>query len=185
MATWKVIAFVVGTLALVYVSRRSLTQPRSHGFFRVFAWELILALLLLNISYWFVDPLAWYQIVSWALLTACIVPLVLGVRTLRRAGKPDAARRDDPGLMGFERTTRLVTEGIYRYIRHPLYSSLFLLDWGIFSKKPSLIGFTLALLASLFLVATARADEAECTKTFGPEYRQYMQHTRMFIPYVF
>ena len=52
-----------------------------------------------------------------------------------------------------------MTSGIYRYIRHPLYSSLFLLTWGIFFKAPGWLGLVLALAASAFLVATARADE--------------------------
>jgi len=34
---------------LLYVSRKSLFLPRSHGFWRFFAWESILALLLLNL----------------------------------------------------------------------------------------------------------------------------------------
>ncbi len=185
MEPWKAIVFVVGTLALLYVSRQSLSKPRSHGFYRFFAWELILALFLLNVSYWFENWLAWYQIISWIVLFSSIVPLVLGIHALRRSGKPDARARGEPELLAFERTTQLVTDGIYRYIRHPLYSSLFLLDWGIFFKKPTGLGFVLAFCTSILLVATARADEGECIETFGAEYRQYMQNTRMFIPYVF
>jgi protein-S-isoprenylcysteine O-methyltransferase Ste14 len=185
MQTWKAIVFVVATLGLLYVSRQSLSRPRSHGFYRFFAWELILALLLLNVTHWIESPLAWYQVISWFLLFICIIPLLMGIRALRLRGKPDARQRTEPGLLAFERTTKLVTQGIYRYIRHPLYSSLFILDWGIFFKRPSWVGLTLAVVASLMLVATARKDEAECVETFGTEYRQYMQHTRMFIPYIF
>jgi protein-S-isoprenylcysteine O-methyltransferase Ste14 len=184
METWKVIVFLLGTLGLLYISRQSLAKPRSHGFYRFFAWELILALLLLNVTHWGENWLAWYQIISWILLVASLVPLVSGARALSSKGQPDARERADPELLGFERTTQLVTDGIYRYIRHPLYSSLFILDWGIFFKRPSWIGCWLALCAALLVVATARADEAECIETFGPRYRQYMQHTRMFIPYV-
>jgi protein-S-isoprenylcysteine O-methyltransferase Ste14 len=185
MEPWKLVVFVVATLALLYISWQSLRQPRSHGFYRFFAWELILFLFLLNVSYWLENWLAWYQIASWVLLFGSIIPLVLGIRTLRRSGKPDARAREAPELLGFERTTQLVSDGIYRYIRHPLYSSLFLLDWGIFFKRPSGLGFVLALCTSILLVATAKADEAECIETFGAKYRQYMQHTQMFIPYVF
>jgi protein-S-isoprenylcysteine O-methyltransferase Ste14 len=185
MESWKAIALFVGTVSLLYVSRHSLLRPHSHGFYRFFAWELILTLFLLNVSYWFENWLAWYQIVSWILLFSSIIPLVLGIRALRLNGKPDAQGRGEPELLAFERTTQLVSDGIYQYIRHPLYSSLFLLNWGIFFKRPSWIGFVLALCTSLLLVATARADEAECLETFGAKYRQYMQHTQMFIPYVF
>jgi protein-S-isoprenylcysteine O-methyltransferase Ste14 len=182
---WRAVVFALGTVGLIYVSRRSLTRPRSHGFYRFFAWEFILALFLLNIPHWFRAWLAWHQVISWMLLIVCIIPLVYGVQALRKRGSPDTAQRTEPELLAFERTTTLVTDGIYRYIRHPLYSSLFLLTWGILFKDPSWLGLALAAAASAFLVATARADEAECLDCFGTEYRQYMQHTRMFIPYFF
>ncbi len=185
MDTWQIVAFTIVTAILIYISRASLTNPRSHGFYRFFAWELMTALILLNIVVWFVSPSAWNQIISWILLIVCIVPLVLGIRALRSTGKPDKSQRTESELLAFERTTKLVTDGIYRYIRHPLYSSLFLLNWGIFFKSPSWIGIILTLGATLFLIATAKADEKECTQTFGVEYQSYMKQTKMFIPYIF
>ncbi len=181
----KIFAFAILSIPILYVSRASLRAPGSHGFYRFFAWECILALTLLNIDLWFRDPASWHQMISWFLLFACLVPLVFGVRTLVKRGKPIEGRIEEPQLLAFEKTTALVTSGIYHYIRHPLYSSLFLLTWGIFFKSPGWIGFILALAASAFLVATARADEAECTHYFGPPYQEYMQHTRMFVPYIF
>ncbi len=185
MQAWQIAIFLVGSLGLIYVSRASLSKPRSHGFYRFFAWELILALWLRNIPRWFADWATWHQVISWVLLFACIVPLWFGVRALGSRGRADPQQRAEPELLGFERTTQLVTDGVYRYIRHPLYSSLFILDWGIFFKQPSWLGLALAGATSLLLVATARSDEAECIEAFGAAYRQYMQRTRMFIPYVF
>ena len=182
---WQVLIFAILTVGLIYVSRQSLTKPRSHGFYRFFAWEFILVLLLLNVTYWFINWRTWHQVISWLLLIVSIIPLVYGVRALRARGQPDAAQRSEPQLLAFERTTKLVTDGIYRYIRHPLYSSLFILSWGIFFKRPSLPGVLLAIGASILLVATAKRDEAECIQTFGAEYGEYMKRTRMFIPYLF
>jgi protein-S-isoprenylcysteine O-methyltransferase Ste14 len=62
---------------------------------------------------------------------------------------------------------------------------LFLLAWGIFFKSPSLPGMILALTATVFLIATARADEAECTRFFGAPYQEYMKTTKRFVPYIF
>jgi len=56
---------------------------------------------------------------------------------------------------------------------------------GVLFKDPSLPGGLLALAATLALIATAKADEAECTRFFGPAYRDYMQRTRMFVPFLF
>ena len=41
---WNWIVFSFLTLLLIYISRASLHSPRSHGFYRFFAWEFILAL---------------------------------------------------------------------------------------------------------------------------------------------
>jgi protein-S-isoprenylcysteine O-methyltransferase Ste14 len=182
---WKIFAFTLTTLLLVYVSRNSIRSPRSHGFYRFFAWEAILALFLLNVEFWFYRPFAWNQLIAWPLLIVCLVPLIFGVHSLRTRGKPARQREGDPSLLAFEKTTDLVTSGIYKYIRHPLYSSLLLLAWGIFFKSPSWAGFGLVITATLFLVTTAKADETECTNFFGSQYQEYMKQTKMFIPYVF
>ena len=179
------IIFIAGSLFILAISWKSLRQPGSHGFYRFFAWEIILALFVVNMKFWFYKPFAGNQIIAWFLLIVACIPLAFGVQALRTRGKPAEQRAGDPSLLAFEKTTALVTSGIYHYIRHPLYSSLFLLTWGIFFKSPSFIGVVLAVAATLFLIATARADEAECTRFFGPQYQEYMKTTRMFVPYIF
>ena len=173
------------SVPIAWVSRASLRAPGSHGFYRFFAWEFVLALVLLNIGVWFDDPFTWHQVISWILLIVCFVPLAFGVRTLTSRGKPVERREGDASLLAFEKTSVLVTTGIYHYIRHPLYSSLLILAWGVFFKDPSWLGGLLALAATLALIATAKADEAECTRFFGPAYQEYMRQTRMFVPFLF
>lgn len=181
----KAAIFLIVTAILIYVSRHSLQSSRSHGFYRFFAWECILAIFLLNVDFWFVKPSDWHQIISWLLLIISLIPLAFGVHSLRTRGKPDPGREGDAALLSFEKTTTLVTGGIYRYIRHPLYSSLLLLLWGIFFKVPSISGSALVVTGTVFLLATARADEQECILFFGHSYRSYMNRTKRFIPYIF
>ena len=180
----KVVVFLAATAGLAYLSRASLLAPRSHGFYRFFAWEVVLALILLNVNAWFRDPFSWHQVISWCLLLVSLFLVLHGVHLLRRVGRPNK-QRDDTTLVGFERTSTLVTVGAYRYIRHPLYSSLLFLAWGVFFKAPSWIGGLLASAATLFLVATARIEEGEDIRFFGSAYEAYMQQTKMFIPFVF
>lgn len=182
---WKIAVFIFFTLILVYISRASLSDRRSHGFYRFFAWEAILALVILNISVWFLNWRAWYQIISWCLLIVCLIPLASGIYYLRSRGRPDKEKRSESPLLGFERTTVLVTSGIYHFIRHPLYSSLFLLNWGVFFKEPSLLGVLLAGIATFFLIMTSKADEHECLQIFGREYQDYMKTTKRFIPLIY
>ncbi len=182
---FKLIFFVVLSAGLIYVSRASLFAPGSHGFYRFFAWEFILVLFLLNVDVWFRDPFSWHQIISWVLLTVSIIPLAFGVHSLVTKGKAVKRREGDAHLLAFEKTTNLVTTGIYRYIRHPLYSSLLFLAWGVFFKAPVWSSALLVLAATLFLLATAKMDEVECVRFFGPEYKAYMKHSKMFVPYIF
>ena len=188
MLAIQLVLFCMATGLITYISRASLRQPRSHGFYRFFVWEFILILFLINIPVWFNDPLSWHQLVSWFLLIICCVPVILGTLMLKRKGKPlvkgSLPQRQDEPLFEFERTTSLVTDGIYHYIRHPLYSSLLLLAWGIFFKQPDLTGLILVLAASLFLVTTASIEEQENIRYFGLAYLEYIKHTRRFIPYL-
>ncbi|UCC65477.1 MAG: isoprenylcysteine carboxylmethyltransferase family protein [Anaerolineae bacterium] len=184
LAIVKLTCFLLGTVCLVYVSRASLVVPRSHGFYRFFAWEAILGLALLNVDVWFRAPFSWHQLVSWPLLVISAFLVIVGVRLLRQMGEPDA-QRDDVPMVAFEKTTTLVTVGAYHYIRHPLYSSLLFLAWGIFFKAPSWPGGLLAVMATLFLVATAQVEEAEDIRFFGPAYEEYIRQTKMFIPFLF
>jgi protein-S-isoprenylcysteine O-methyltransferase Ste14 len=184
----RVLVFAMVSAALVYISRASLRVPGSHGFYRFIAWECILALIFLNfvsLRQWFDDPFCARQIISWVLLIGCIVPGLHGIILLRSQGKPDAGRTDDAPLVWIERTTELVTTGVFKYIRHPLYSSLLLVAWGVFFKRPSWVAGGLAVCATAFLVATAKAEELENILFFGDAYREYMQHSKMFIPFVF
>ncbi len=184
MLVFRLTIFILGTAALLYLSRPYLLHPRAHGFWRFWAWEGLLLLFLLNLPVWFAGPLAWHQLISWCLLLASGFLVLHGVWLLKQIGAQDAARAGEP-LYEFEKTTRLVTVGAYRFIRHPLYSSLLFLGWGIFFKAPGWLGALLALLVTLFLVATARVEEAENLAFFGPEYQAYCARTRMFIPFIF
>jgi protein-S-isoprenylcysteine O-methyltransferase Ste14 len=181
----KTFLFVVASAGIAYISRASLRNPRSHGFYRFFAWEAILALFLLNVQYWFWNPFSLQQILSWIFLIASAFLVVHAVHLLRHIGKPAAQRSDDEASIGFEKTTNLVVVGAYKYIRHPMYSSLLFLTWGIFFKNLSWTSAFLALAATVFLVTTAKAEEKENIRFFGTSYQAYIKQTKMFIPFLF
>jgi protein-S-isoprenylcysteine O-methyltransferase Ste14 len=181
----ELMLFVLASAGIVYISRASFRAPRSHGFYRFFAFEAILALILLNVGYWIRDPFSLHQIISWMFLTVSAFLVVHAVHLLRLIGKPDAKRRDDAATIAFEKTTRLVVIGAYRYIRHPMYSSLLFLAWGALFKDLSWLSGVLALTATAFLVATAKTEEAENIRFFGPPYQTYIRQTKRFIPFLF
>jgi protein-S-isoprenylcysteine O-methyltransferase Ste14 len=178
------IAFLTGTAFFVWISWRSLLNPRSHGFYRFIAWECMLALVLVNLPTWGIDPYGPHQLVSWALQLVSLAFVAHAIHLLVRFGRPSDERRDRE-LFLFERTSTLVTEGIYRYIRHPMYAALLFFAWGVFLKGISAPSVALVCVASIALFIAALRDEAECRQKFGPTYVNYMKITKRFIPFVF
>ncbi|MBC8503811.1 MAG: hypothetical protein ISR58_20835 [Anaerolineales bacterium] len=94
----KIFIFCGISAFIVWISRASLRDMRSHGFYRFFAWEAILAVMLINIDYWLVDPFNWQQIIAWVLLLISLLMIFQGIRFLRK-GESDESR-DDPALLG-------------------------------------------------------------------------------------
>lgn len=179
----RFLVFTALSVPIIWVSRRSLPHPASHGFWRFFAFEATLALVVLNAARWFADPFAVRQLASWFLLSFSLLVLVWGFVLLRRLGGFSPIVEAST-TFGWENTGSLVTTGIYRYIRHPLYSSLLFLAWGAVLKSVTVSTLLLGVLASLALAATAKAEETENMVRFGQEYRDYMARTRRFIPFV-
>ena len=78
---------------------------------------------------------------------------------------------------------RLVTEGIYRRIRHPMYLSLLIFAGGQTLALPNYVAGPAALVAMLVLVAfRLRAEERMMIEEFGDEYKAYRKRTNRLIP---
>ena len=180
----RLVIFLFGSLGLLILSRHALKEHHTYGFPRFFAFEAILGLVVLNAGEWFTQPFSLPQLISWLLLLSSAYLAIDAFRVLRTFGAP-AGSTQDAGKQAFEMTTHLVTEGPYRLIRHPLYSSLFFLTWGVFLKQIILVSVLLAIIASLALFLTAAYEERENLGKFGDEYASYMQHTKRFIPFIF
>lgn len=144
----------------------------------------MLWLLITNLPFWFTDPLGFTQLIAWILLSGALGLVIPGFTALQRINRQKPPRQDD-NLYRFERTGELVTTGIYRYIRHPMYGSLLLLNWGIFLKHLTWSGLLLAIFASLMLYITARIEERADIAAFGEQYLSYLRHSKMFIPFIF
>lgn len=172
----EIIILTVSTIALGVLNWEfSIKARRFHGVYRFFSFESIVVLVLLNWRVWFFDPFSWNQTISWILLVGSVPLAFEGFRLLSRVGKPEGQ---------FENTTKLVTVGVYRFIRHPLYASLILVGLGVFFKQISLIGAVLAIANIAAMIATAKTEENEMIQAFGSEYEMYMRQTKMFVPFI-
>ena len=162
-------------LITIFLLLFTLARSGRHRFPRFFAFESIIALVLLNAHRWFYDPLSTRQMVSWVFLVISLFLAIHGFRLLRIVGLP---------VNDIENTTQLVTRGAYRYIRHPLYCSLLSGGIGAFLKVPSALGFLLFTFVCIFSYMTAKVEEKDNIERFGEEYLAYMKTTKMFVPYL-
>lgn len=79
---------------------------------------------------------------------------------------------------------RLVRDGIYRRVRHPLYTSLMLVASGWALGWGSLWCLVTAVALSATLAAKALAEEQWLLKKY-PEYSQYAVEVPRFLPFRF
>lgn len=179
----KLILFGMLSIPVIWISWRTLFDIRSHGFYRFVSWECILWLFVSNFRHWFEHPLSARQIFSWVFLVVSAWLVIAGAGVMRKAGKA-VPERNDKKLYAFEKTAQLIDTGIFRYIRHPLYSSLLFLTWGILLKNVTMELLIISVCAALALYVTALFDEKECIAYFGESYVAYMKRSKRFIPFL-
>jgi protein-S-isoprenylcysteine O-methyltransferase Ste14 len=171
----KSILFAVIALIIFLEFRKELGSLKSHAFYVFFALEGLLVLVFLNLGFWSSGSVLRYPLISCILLIISALVAVSGFYGLKRYGKP---------LDDWENTTHLIQCGIFRYIRHPLYSSLILLNIGIFLKHISWASAIACCFSVVFLVAGSKVEERENIEKFGEEYHSYMGATKHYIPFI-
>ena len=77
---------------------------------------------------------------------------------------------------------RLVTEGIYAYIRHPQYTGFMLITCGMLFEWATLPLLIMWPLLGWLYYRLALREEAEMAREFGAEYEEYRRGTSMFLP---
>jgi protein-S-isoprenylcysteine O-methyltransferase Ste14 len=179
----KVIYFCILSIPLLTLSWRTLFNLKNHGLYRLVVWECILWLSIHNYRYLIVEESDLQRLISSALINASLVFVLSAVFVMRKKGRASKQRRDHT-LFGFEKTTVLIESGIFKHVRHPMYSSLLFLAWGILLRNIEVTLLIVALIATCSCIFTALMEEKENIEFFGERYRRYMLKTKMFIPYV-
>jgi protein-S-isoprenylcysteine O-methyltransferase Ste14 len=68
----------------------------------------------------------------------------------------------------------LVSKGIYRYFRHPIYTGILLVVIGLFLRKPTLLVAIVGLGVILFLLVKVRFEE----KLLAIRYSEYAEYRK-------
>jgi protein-S-isoprenylcysteine O-methyltransferase Ste14 len=76
----------------------------------------------------------------------------------------------------------LVTTGLYRWVRHPQYSGLFLITIGLLIQWPTIVTLLTWPILLLMYGRLARREEADTEAQFGDAYRAYAARVPRFVP---
>ena len=78
---------------------------------------------------------------------------------------------------------RIVTEGVYHRVRHPMYAALFLYSIGLALVIPNwFVGPSYLVPFGTIFAFRVREEERMMLETFGEDYSAYMARTKRIVP---
>ena len=80
---------------------------------------------------------------------------------------------------------QLITHGIYRFTRHPIYLAVIIVAMGIPVYSSSLGGFLIMSALIPIFLNRIRMEETLLIEEFGDAYRAYKEGTRKLIPFIY
>lgn len=80
---------------------------------------------------------------------------------------------------------RLVTDGPFRYVRHPRYAGGILIAFGLSLTFRSWIGLVVSVVSIGVFLLRIRDEELLMEETFGEEWEAYCRRVRLLIPFVY
>ena len=81
---------------------------------------------------------------------------------------------------GEKRTSQLVIHGLYRWVRHPLYSAGLLFIW--LTPVMTRNSLVVMIAATVYIIVGAFYEERKLEREFGAAYTEYKATTPMLIP---
>ena len=123
------------------------------------------------------------------------IPFVLGIILLIIGGTLRITSRRTLTKAGFTmvnscklqivKNQRLITDGVYSHVRHPLYLGEINRNIGFALLFTSLYGLVVMIIANIFLIMRIKIEEQMLIDKFGKEYEKYIKKTRKLIPYIY
>lgn len=114
----------------------------------------------------------------WCLLG--LAPLVIGIMLNLLADR--ALKKHNTTVKPFEESSALITDGVFRITRNPMYLGMVLILFGVAmllgSAAPFVVIFLLAALLDRVFIAP---EEQMLNDTFGEQFREYRRRVRKWI----
>ena len=114
-----------------------------------------------------------YRDAGWLAVIAGVAVSAIAASAFRRAGTP---------VVPFERSTALVTDGLFRYTRNPMYLGLVLVLLGV-AVALGTLGAFLPIPVFVWIIRKwfIEGEERFLTEIFGEEYRAYQRRVRRWL----
>lgn len=114
-----------------------------------------------------------YRSLGWLAVAAGIAVSAIAAGAFRRAGTP---------VVPFERSTALVTDGLFRHTRNPMYLGLVLVLLGVAVALGTLGAFLpIPLFVWIIQKRFIEGEERFLTEIFGDEYLAYRRRVRRWL----
>jgi protein-S-isoprenylcysteine O-methyltransferase Ste14 len=112
-------------------------------------------------------------------LAAALISIPMGISVFTSIGK------NITDTVETRRNHELITGGIYRFIRHPLYTTGFLLFVGLGLLASNWLSISLSFVVLITLYLRTFTEEEKLIEEFGDRYLRYRQTTGKFLPKLF
>jgi protein-S-isoprenylcysteine O-methyltransferase Ste14 len=137
-----------------------------------------LGAIILAVAVHFAVPLQQLLYFPWRLIG--LVPLLLGI--LLNLLADQAFKKHETTVKPFEKSTALVTSGVFSFTRNPMYLGMTLILFGVAAMLGSATAFLVVLLLAALLHRVFIIPEEEMLdETFGEQFRQYRGRVRRWL----
>lgn len=124
----------------------------------------------------FARQLPAYGILRTVAMVVAVASLLLTVKCWARMGSD--WRMD----VSVSKPTNLITDGLFRLVRHPIYALSMLLMLCSLAILPTLSMAAVAIVHIVLMNLKARNEERHLLQAQGEAYRRYLQRTGRFVP---
>lgn len=147
----------------------------------------ITVVVVLSVVVYLVSPesMAWSSLDLPFWLRALSIPLSI-IAIVLMAWVQQSLSKNFSGQLVIRDDHSLITTGPYRWVRHPMYTTVTLLFIAVFLMTANwFIGIGGLVMVLGVIIARTPREEAMLLETFGDDYANYMNSTPRYIPYLF
>jgi protein-S-isoprenylcysteine O-methyltransferase Ste14 len=181
VAVWGVVHSLLASTGIKDLFRRVFGSG-AMKFYRLF-YNVFAVISILPVLYWMVTlpdntlyqvpaPFSYVMRVGQVLSTALLFVAVFQTDVLSFAGLRQ--------LFEEERTGKLIVSGLYRLVRHPLYTFSLLILW--LAPTMSVNSFIVYTALTIYILVGIYFEERKLLREFGQQYAEYRSTTPMLVP---